>query len=66
MTPRDPKRINSELSSLSTLHFLRARVESFAGPARPDLPRYLQEGLVLPYGRSEAARFHVLAAIAAI
>ncbi|MGO9172529.1 MAG: hypothetical protein ACLP7P_11265 [Rhodomicrobium sp.] len=32
---------------------------------RPELPAYLQEGFILPYNRAEAARFHVLAAIAA-
>ncbi len=32
---------------------------------RPGLPDYLQEGFTLPYGRSEAPRFHVLAFIAA-
>jgi hypothetical protein len=32
---------------------------------RPGLPGYLQEGFILPYGRAEAARFHVLAAITA-
>ncbi len=32
---------------------------------RPGLPSYLQAGFILPYNRSEAARFHVLAAITA-
>jgi hypothetical protein len=32
---------------------------------RPGLPGYLQEGFILPYSQSEAARFHVLAAITA-
>jgi hypothetical protein len=32
---------------------------------RPELPGYLQEGFILPYNRAEAARFHVLAFIAA-
>jgi hypothetical protein len=32
---------------------------------RPGLPGYLQEGFILPYGKSEAARFHALAAITA-
>ena len=32
---------------------------------RPGLPGYLQEGFILPYNRSDAARFHVLAAITA-
>jgi hypothetical protein len=66
MTPKDPKQIESEFASLSAFHILRARVEGIASTARPGLPRYLQEGLVLPYGKSEAARFHVLAAIAAV
>lgn len=35
-------------------------------PARPGLPAYLQEGYILYYGRDEAARFHVLAAITAM
>lgn len=35
-------------------------------PPRPGLPSYLQEGFILSYGKDEAARFHVLAAIAAI
>jgi hypothetical protein len=34
-------------------------------PRRPELPEYLQEGFILPYSRSEAPRFHVLAAISA-
>jgi hypothetical protein len=34
-------------------------------PSRPELPSYLQEGFILSYGREEAARFHVLAAITA-
>jgi hypothetical protein len=33
---------------------------------RPGLPAYLQQGFILPYNRSEAARFHVLAAITAV
>jgi hypothetical protein len=65
MTPKDPKQIHSELSSQSALYLLQAGAEGFAGIARPDSPCYLQEGLVLPYGKCEAARFHVLAAIAA-
>ncbi len=32
---------------------------------RPELPAYLQEGFILPYNRADAARFHVLAGIAA-
>src|SRR5208282_3559244 len=32
---------------------------------RPGLPAYLQGGFILPYNSAEAARFHVLAAIAA-
>jgi hypothetical protein len=32
---------------------------------RSGLPSYLQEGFILPYSKSEAARFHVLAAITA-
>jgi hypothetical protein len=32
---------------------------------RQELPAYLQQGFILPYRRSEAARFHVLAAITA-
>ncbi len=32
---------------------------------RPGLPEYLLEGFILPYARSEAMRFHVLAAITA-
>ncbi len=32
---------------------------------RPGLPAYLQEGFILPYSRTEAPRFHVLAFIAA-
>ena len=32
---------------------------------RPELPSYLQEGFILPYNRADAARFHVLAGIAA-
>jgi hypothetical protein len=32
---------------------------------RPGLPAYLQEGFILPYNGTDAARFHVLAAIAA-
>ena len=34
-------------------------------PPRPGLPSYLQEGFILSYGKDEAARFHVLAAITA-
>jgi hypothetical protein len=34
-------------------------------PRRPGLPEFLQEGFILPYSRSEAPRFHVLAAISA-
>lgn len=32
---------------------------------RPGLPDYLQEGFILPYNPADAARFHVLAFIAA-
>jgi hypothetical protein len=32
---------------------------------RPGLPDYLQQGFILPYSRSEAARFNALAAITA-
>ncbi len=32
---------------------------------RLELPAYLQEGFILPYNRADAARFHVLAGIAA-
>jgi hypothetical protein len=35
-------------------------------PPRPGLPRYLQEGFILSYSKHEAARFHALAALAAV
>jgi hypothetical protein len=66
MTPRDARRKNSDLFPQSPLRSLQDRGENYAIPADVGLPSYLREGLVLPYGREQAARFHVLAAIAAI